>query len=65
MLTEAQAYRILEEDIKRSASWYTYIPETDIIPEYGHFRMNGVVELLRKYKNNPDAIQFIADMLEE
>ena len=33
--------------------------------EPGTYSLNEVVELLRKHKGNPDAIQFIADMLEE
>ena len=33
--------------------------------EPGIYSLNEVVELLRKHKRNPDAIQFIADMLEE
>lgn len=33
--------------------------------EPGIYSLNEVVELLRKHKGNPDAIQFIADMLEE
>ena len=35
----------------------------DMVP--GIYSLNEVVELLRKHKENPDAIQFIADMLEE
>jgi len=33
------------------------------IPE-GHYRMNQIVDLLRKHKNEPNVIQYIADMLE-
>ena len=35
----------------------------DIQP--GEYQGNEVVELLRKYAHNPEAIRFIADMLEE
>lgn len=42
-----------------------FIPENDVISENGYMTMNEIVDLLRKYKTNPDAIQFIADMLEE
>ncbi len=35
----------------------------DIKP--GAYTTNEVVALLRKHKHNPEAIQFIADMLEE
>jgi len=43
----------------------TYIPENDVIPESGHFSRNEIVDLLRKYCKNPEAVYFIADMLEE
>ena len=43
----------------------TFIPENDVISENGYMTLNEIVDLLRKYKTNPDAIQFIADMLEE
>ena len=42
-----------------------FIPENKIIYESGYFDLNEIVNLLRKYKNEPDKIQFIADMLEE
>jgi hypothetical protein len=35
----------------------------DIKP--GRYNLAAVVALLRRHKNDPDAIQFIADMLEE
>jgi len=41
------------------------IPQNEVIPDQGYFSVNQVVALLRKYKDNPDAVQFIADMLEE
>ena len=43
----------------------TFIPENEVIPESGYMSNNKIVDLLRKYKNNSKAIQFIADMLEE
>ena len=43
-----------------------YIPENEIIEEMGYYYdVDAIVDLLRKYKNNPEAIQFIADMMEE
>jgi hypothetical protein len=42
-----------------------YIPNHDVIKEHGYFTINEIVKLLRKYKNNSKAIQFIADMLEQ
>jgi hypothetical protein len=41
------------------------IPKNKVIKENGEFTINEIVNLLIKYKNNPEAIQFIADMLEE
>lgn len=43
----------------------TFIPENDVIVEQGYMSANDIVELLRKYKSTPEAIQFIADMLED
>jgi hypothetical protein len=42
-----------------------FIPKNKVIKENGEFTINKIVDLLRKYKHNPEAIQFIADMLEE
>lgn len=47
------------------AAFKTFIPQNDVILECGEMSMNQIVDLMRKYKNAPDAIQFIADMLEE
>lgn len=35
------------------------------IPEEGYMTRQNIVELLIKYKNNPDAVQFIAEMMAE
>jgi hypothetical protein len=43
----------------------TFIPENDVIIEHGYMSNNDIVELLRKYKTIPEAVQFIADMFEE
>ena len=42
-----------------------FIPKNKVIKEKGEFTINEIVDLLRKSKNEPKAIQFIADMLEE
>jgi len=42
-----------------------FIPENDVISENGSMTMNEIADLLRKYKTDPDVIQFIAGMLEE
>ena len=41
------------------------IPRNKVIKEFGCFSLNEIVSILRKYKNNAEKIQFIADMLEE
>lgn len=40
------------------------IPENDYGVEPGYYYKSDFVYLLRKYKNDPEIIQFIADMLE-
>lgn len=43
----------------------TYIPENEYkIPE-GFYGTQEIVNILRQFKSNPDAISYIADMLEE
>ncbi len=42
-----------------------FIPENEYGIEEGYYIGNTIVKLLRDNKNNPDVIQFIADMLEE
>jgi len=41
-----------------------YIPENKFIKE-GYYSTNDFVNLLRENKNEPETIQFLADMLEE
>jgi hypothetical protein len=41
-----------------------YIPENEFDIEEGYYSVNEVVELLRKHRNQPDVVFFIADMLE-
>jgi len=42
-----------------------YIPENNYNIRVGYYTLSDFVKTLRENKNNPDAIQFIADMLEE
>lgn len=42
-----------------------FIPDNDYGIEEGYYIGNAIVELLRKYKDKPEIIEFIADMLEE
>lgn len=41
-----------------------YIPENNVIKEHGYLTYIQLVDLIRKYKHQPNAIQFIADMME-
>jgi hypothetical protein len=43
----------------------TFIPDNEFGVEEGYYIGNAIVELLRSYKDRPDVIEFIADMLEE
>jgi len=42
-----------------------FIPENEIIPEHGYMTINQISLLLKRYKEVPNAIQFIADMIEK
>lgn len=42
-----------------------YIPTNNVIEEYGYFLLNDICKLLKKYKDNSEAVSFIADMLEK
>ncbi|MEO8513762.1 MAG: hypothetical protein ABI543_09395 [Ignavibacteria bacterium] len=41
------------------------IPKNEVISENGKLSINEIVNLFRKYKNEPIKIQFLADMMEE
>ena len=43
---------------------FIYIPLNKYGIKTGHLLKNEFVNLLRQCKNNPEAIQFLADMLE-
>ena len=43
-----------------------FFPENDSMPiREGYYALNDVVTLLRKNRNRPEVVQYIADMLEE
>ena len=42
-----------------------YIPSNLHRIKEGYYSLNDFVDLLREYKNSPDIVQFLADMLEE
>ena len=41
------------------------IPDNEYGIEEGYYIGNAIVKLLRDYKDRPEVIEFIADMLEE
>jgi hypothetical protein len=42
-----------------------YIPDNEVIEEQEiYLNYSDLIRLLKKYKNNPVAIQFIAEMME-
>lgn len=43
-----------------------FIPEEDGMPiREGYYALNDIVRLLRKHKDRPEFVQYVADMLEE
>ena len=42
-----------------------FIPSNEYGIAENYYKMNDIVTFLRENKNNPEVIQFIADMLEE
>ena len=43
---------------------FTYIPSNEYRIKAGHYDHAEIVKLLRKYRKDSDAVQFIADMME-
>ena len=54
-----------EGNIIDKSSSPIYIPENEVGIDEGYYTNSGIVTLLRMHKNEPETIQFIADMLEE
>ena len=61
-----------DEDQEESADqevlmlrFQVFIPDNEYGIEEGYYIGNAIVELLRKHKDKPEIIEFIADMLEE
>lgn len=52
-------------DLEKLEQRQTFIPDNEVIPEHGPMSINQIADLLRRYRENPEAVQFIADMLEE
>ena len=43
---------------------FVYIPKDVAIDDYGYASQRDFAKLLRKYKTNPTAVQFLANILE-
>ena len=54
----------MKKEIKKNEDYFVWIPEHLKIEE-GYYSKEEFVKLMRKYKNKPEVIQFLADMLEE
>ena len=54
----------LDNNIRGGFGMIVYVPENKFIRE-GYYSTNDFVALLRENKNEPETIQFLADMLEE
>lgn len=50
---------------KENAMANNVLNDQNPLSEEGYMSKQDVVNLLRKYKNSPDAIQYIADIMEE
>ncbi len=49
----------------KAKKYEAYIPENECGIEEGFYDINGIVGLLRKHKDKPETIEFIAEMIEE
>ncbi len=48
---------------KMNGDWYVFIPKNKYGISPALYHINGIVFMLREFKNKPDIIQFIADMI--
>lgn len=75
---ERDAYldKLMENEDPPSENYFIWLPtlqnaianrveHTSPIPEEGYITRNEYVDLLMKYKHNPDAIQYLAEMAGE
>lgn len=51
--------------MQANCEFYEYFPPNAHGIPAGKYTLNQIVQLLRDNKNNPEIIQYIADMLEE
>jgi hypothetical protein len=70
-MIEPEIRKELEEAVEaiehhETSEWTVIIPRMDQLCSHleGTYDTNGIVDLLRTHKENPEIIQFIADMME-
>lgn len=51
-------------DTLQNKDWYVFIPENNYGIKQKSYHTNEIVNMLREYKENPEMVSFIADMLE-
>lgn len=58
----------MKKEIKKNEDYFIWLPKKEDIDFFpikeGYYSKEEFVKLMRKYKNKPEVIQFIADMLE-
>ena len=55
---------MIKQENTSKSNFIVYIPTNVYKIEHRYYNLQEIINLLRKYKNKPNAIQFIADMLE-
>ena len=55
---------MIKQENTSKSNFIVYIPTNKYKIENKYYNLQEIVNLLRKYKNNSNTIQFIADMLE-
>lgn len=53
----------MKTEIEKNEDYFIWMPSHLTIKE-GYYSKEDFVKLMRKYKNNPEVIQYLADMLE-
>ena len=63
-MTEAKKPAPKQKLVKESFSGVTYIPSNDFGIPVGSYKVNQFADFFRKHKDNPEAVQYLADMME-
>jgi hypothetical protein len=61
---DAVGFEVFEVIVKETKAGTLVIPENDYGIPPGSYTQNQIADLLRKYKDSPEAVRFIADMIE-